>query len=122
MKNYRCVFTYSGGNTTIEIDADDCEQALEAAAAAITAGDFDRADVWDGDTVLLTRTTPRAWDALGDVPTPPPAAESNVEQPQTAPMPAGLPRRTPSLLTAGLKALKLGTAKAHLQRMGARRG
>lgn len=121
MKSYRCVFTYAGGNTTIDIAADDGEQAVEAAASAINAGDYDRVEVWDGDDLLLTRTTPRAWDALGDVPPPEPGTDvvtdlAALDQPRTAPLPPSLPRRSPSLLTSGLRALSLTSAKTRLNR------
>ncbi|MCC6913914.1 MAG: hypothetical protein IT566_09455 [Rhodospirillaceae bacterium] len=117
MKSYRCVFNYAGGNTTIDITADDGACAIEAAAAAINAGDYDRVEVWDGDTLLLTRATPRAWDALGDVAPPEPA---HPEPPY--PLSVSLPRRAPSSFAASLKAFGLNNAKARWQSLVARKG
>ncbi len=110
MKSYRCVFSYTGGTTTINIDAIDADCAIEAAAGAISAGDYDRVEVWDGNTQLLARTTPRAWDSLGD-PAATPAAPAVIEQPQTAPIHFTLPRRPRSLFRDGLNALGLKAAK-----------
>ncbi len=117
MKSYRCVFNYAGGNTTIDIAADDGERAIEAAATAINAGDYDRVEVWDGETLLLTRATRRAWDALGELPQPEPMAP---EQPR--PLPVSLPRRAPTTFAASLKALGLNNAKTRWHRLVARKG
>ena len=106
MKSYRCVFNYAGGNTTIDIAAADGEQALTAAASAINAGDYDGVEVWEGDSLLIARTTPRAWDCLGG-----PAADSAAEiaeaspPPVSAPNVASLPRRAPTLFISSLRAL-----------------
>jgi len=104
MKSYRCVFNYTGGNTTIDIAAADGEQALTAAASAIIAGDYDGVEVWDGDTLLITRTTPRSWDRLGGAPEDPGAAPP---APSTVPesLPASLPRRAPAPFASGLRVL-----------------
>jgi hypothetical protein len=116
MKSYRCVFSYAGGNTTIDVVAGDGDLAIEAAASAITAGDYDRVEVWDGDTLVLARTTPRAWDALGDTspgdaPLPEPI-DAAPEQPQTAPLTHSHPRRAPTLFAASLRALGFSASKA----------
>jgi hypothetical protein len=114
MKNYRCVFNYAGGKTTTEVAADDCEGAVEAAAAAINAGDYDRVEVWDSETLLLTRSTPRAWDTLGDPPSP--------QHHPATPVSLSLPRRAPTTFAASLKAIGLNNAKAHWRRLVARKG
>jgi hypothetical protein len=121
MQSYRCVFSYAGGNTTIDVTADDSEAAVAAAASAISAGDYDRVEVWDGDTLLITKTTPRAWDALGDIPAPEPAPVIP-EQPQTAPLPVSLPRRAPTLFASSLRALGLGGVASRWQRAASRKG
>ncbi|MCA0201619.1 MAG: hypothetical protein LCH56_12405 [Proteobacteria bacterium] len=113
MNNYRCIFNYAGGTTTIDITADNSERAIEAASAAINAGDYDRVEVWDGHTLLLTRATPRAWDTLGELSPAPP---------QRLPVPLSLPRRTPISFVASLKAIGLNSAKAHWRRLVARKG
>lgn len=117
MKSYRCVFRYASGNTTIDIAADDGERAIEAAASAINAGDYDRVEVWDGATLLLIRATPRAWDALGDLSPPAPMPSE-----QHYPLSLSLPRRAPTSFAASLKALGLHNAKARWQRLVARKG
>lgn len=117
MKSYRCVFSYSGGSTTIAVVADTPAEAVETAAAAINAGDFDGVEVSDGGNVVLSRTTPRAWDALGEraSPSAAPAPGRAVEQPETAPLPANsLPRRGPGLLFSGLRALERGAKTLRL--------
>lgn len=105
MKSYRCVFNYAGGNTTIDVTAGDGERAIEVAAAAISAGDYDGVEVWDGDDLLLTRTTRRAWDALGspeiravDGPNRP----ASVAEPPP-PTPTSHPRRALTSFAASLK-------------------
>ncbi len=120
MKSYRCVFSYASGNTTIDIAADDGECAIEAAASAISPGDYDRVEVWDGETLLLTRTTPRAWDALGDTPPPEPTAVT-LDQPQTAPLSPSLPRRAPTLFAASLRVLGFGGGKARSPKTATRK-
>lgn len=111
MKRYRCVFSFASGHTTINIAAGGGEQAVEAAAIAITPGDYDSVEVWDGETLILARTTPRAWDALGDA-TPRDSGASGSEW-QAAPLQVCLPRRAPSLVVgAGLRALGSGGAKS----------
>lgn len=100
MQSYRCVFSYASGKTTIAVSANDGAEAIDAAASAIGAGDYDRVEVWDGETLLLTRTTPRAWNALAEA-----AAQERPVGPEqfpTAPMPPGLPRRWPTLFAGGL--------------------
>jgi hypothetical protein len=110
MKNYRCVFIYAGGHTTIEVSARNSDHAIDVAATAINTGDYDGVEVWADDQVLLTKNTRRAWDRLGN-----PAATSD----QTAPDPAtgfepatgqshaqisaSRPRRAASSLAAGLE-------------------
>lgn len=79
MKNYRCVFLYPSGSTTIEVTAADGEKAITAAAEAIDAGDYDRVEIWDGAVLVVTRATPRSWNAL--------------ETPQVAASASSLPRR-----------------------------
>lgn len=110
MKNYRCVFTYTGGNTTIEVTADDGTHAIEVAAAAISAGDYDRVDVWDGEDLLITKNTVRAWDSLGDSPDASlcGTATANAEHPPPA---TSHPRRTAASLAATLKGLGSTTAR-----------
>jgi hypothetical protein len=105
MKSYRCVFSYSGGNTTIEISAADGEQAIAAAASAINAGDYDRVEVWDGEDLVMERTTPRAWDTLGDDAPPSQALTISSEHAMapTGPLPQGLPRRAPTMSAAVLR-------------------
>lgn len=117
MKGYRCVFNYAGGNMTIDIAADDGERAIEAASAAINAGDYDRVEVWDGETLLLTRATPRAWDTLGELSAPEPTTPA-----QPYPLSMSLPRRVPPSFAASLKALGLTNAKARWQWLVARKG
>jgi hypothetical protein len=118
MKSYRCVFSYAGGNTTIDITAADGERAIEAASTAINAGDYDRVEVWDDGSLLITRATPRAWDALGEVLPPEPMPEAV----QTSPRATSLPRRAPTTFAASLKALGLSNAKARWQLLVARKG
>jgi hypothetical protein len=120
MKSYRCVFSYASGNTTIDILADDGEKAIEAAATAISPGDYDRVEVWDGQTLLVTRTTPRAWDALGDA-SPPEPIVTAPEQPQTARLPPSLPRRAPTLFAASLRTLGFGGGKARAPKAATRK-
>ena len=110
MKSYRCVFNYAGGNTTIDVTASDGERAIAIAAAAISAGDYDRVEVWEGDDLLLTKTTRRAWDTLGDSQT-----ETSGTDPQTArgpelppPAPSSHPRRAPTSFAASLKGIGAG--------------
>lgn len=115
MKSYRCVFNYAGGNTTIEIAAADAARAIEAAVTAINAGDYDRVEVWEGEALLLTRATPRAWDTLGErLPSAP--------EPQSASLLLSLPRRAPATFAASLKAMGLNNAKARWRRLVARKG
>lgn len=121
MQSYRCVFSYAGGNTTIDVAADDCEGAIAAASNAISAGDYDRVEVWDGDTLLITKTTPRAWDALGDIAAPQ-SAPVGAERPQNAPLPTSLPRRAPTLFASSLRALGLGSVASRWQRAANRKG
>src|SRR5687767_2475199 len=102
MKSYRCVFSYASGHTTIDIAAENGERAIDAAANPISTGDYDRVQVWDGATLLVSRTTARAWDAFGDAPQPDAAilVAAPEPPPQTAPLPPSLPRRVPTLVAA----------------------
>ena len=116
MKNYRCVFSYSGGSTTITIAAVDGEQAIEIAAGEIHAGDFDRVEVWEGAVLVVQRTTPRAWDALGEYEERPDASSSHSAPPAGPPpsqatLPGGLQRRPPSLLPGRGPALPKDTLR-----------
>lgn len=116
MRSYRCVFSYAGGNTTIDIVAGDGERAIEAASSAISAGDYDRIDVWDGETRVITRTTPRAWDTLGTIVAP----NSPKDHPQAPPLPSGLPRRPVTASPARLMGLR--AMRDHWHRIVAGRG
>ncbi len=113
MKSYRCVFTYSGGNTSIAVTAPDGACALTEASSAIDAGDYDRVEVWDGDLLVMTRTTPRAWDALGALTSAEPAAMAS----------SSLPRRPSSpSFAARLKSFGLQNAKTRWRRLIDRKG
>jgi hypothetical protein len=122
MNNYRCVFTYAGGNTTIEVTATNSDHAIDVAAAAISTGDYDRVEVWAGDQVLLTKTTQRAWDKLGNPAVPPDQAVGcapMTEQSQ-AQIAISHPRRAASSLAAGLKGI--GASLAAWRPKAARKG
>jgi hypothetical protein len=124
MKRYRCVFSYASGHTTIDIAAETGERAVDAAASAINTGDYDRVEVWDGDTLLVSRITARAWDAFGDAPPPAVAivvAAPEPAAPRIAPLPPSLPRRVPNLFAASLRVLGLGGGKTRPQRAAARK-
>ncbi len=121
MKSYRCVFNYAGGKTTIGVEAETAAQAVEDAQAAINAGDYDRVEIWDGETLLLTRATPRAWDAFGDalgdtLPSFHGHGDAAPEQPRTGPLTVSLPRRPPILFSQGLRALGFGAKKLRWQK------
>lgn len=109
MKNYRCVFIYAGGNTTISVMASNGEHAIEVATAAISVGDYNRVEVWEGRQLLLTQSTPRAWGLLGDdgAPERPARDPAGPELPQGQPA-SSHPRRAPSSIAASLKGVDAG--------------
>jgi len=127
MKNYRCVFIYAGGNTTIEVTARNSDHAIDVAATAISTGDYDGVEVWADDQVLLTKTTRRAWDLLGNPAAAPhqtapgqaARSEAATEQSQ-AQISTSHPRRTATSLAAGLKGI--GAGLAAWRRKAARKG
>lgn len=122
MKSYRCVFNYAGGNTTIDVTAGDGERAIEVAAAAISAGDYDRVEVWEGNDLLLTKTTRRAWDALGESEIQRPGAPTQPAaslEPQT-PIAASHPRRALTTFASSLK--ELGSGMKHWRPKTSRKG
>ncbi|MGE4064321.1 MAG: hypothetical protein AB7E79_13220 [Rhodospirillaceae bacterium] len=114
MKSYRCVFSYSGGNTTINVTAEDGAHAITAAGNAITAGDYDRVEVWDDDVLVLVKTTPRAWDALGETRDAADGTDGRdpLASAQTALPPPPLPRRTPNAFAGGVRPSGAGSAHA----------
>lgn len=121
MKNYRCVFIYAGGNTTIEVTARNSDHAIDVAATSITPGDYDGVEVWADDQVLLTKTTRRAWELLGNPAAAPDQAArceptTKHSQPQIS---TSHPRRAATSLAAGLKGL--GAGLAALRRKAARK-
>jgi hypothetical protein len=90
-------------------------------------------EIWDGDALVITRTTPRPWDCLGDTFQDSAGQESEGQnsggadgdggpvdavQPHPTPLPASLPRRAPSLFASSLSALG---AKTGWQKIVSRR-
>lgn len=127
MKNYRCVFIYAGGNTTIEVTARNSDHAIDVAATAISTGDYDGVEVWADDQVLLTKTTRRAWDLLGNPAAPPdqaprgqPARREQAAEQSQAQISTSHPRRAATSLAAGLKGIDAGLAA--WRRKAARKG
>ena len=54
MKQYRCVFSFSNGRTTIDVDADNAQRALDSAAETVR-GDAVAVQIWDETGLVLQR-------------------------------------------------------------------
>lgn len=56
MKKYRCIFKYGNGSTTMSVEADNAQSALDTAQDTV----MDKAkdiEVWDGAALVLRRHT-----------------------------------------------------------------
>lgn len=56
MKKYRCVFKYGNGSTTMSVEADDAQSALDTAQDTVMEKAKD-IEVWDGRSLVLQRRT-----------------------------------------------------------------
>lgn len=54
MKNYRCIFTYANGHTTIEVNAADAQGAATKARETVADGDARRLEVFDSSGLVLS--------------------------------------------------------------------
>ena len=58
MKKYRCIFKYATGQTTMQVEAHDAENALKQACEVVTDTP-QHVEVWDETGLVLQR---RAWN------------------------------------------------------------
>lgn len=52
MKKYRCIFRHSNGQTTLQVEADNAESALESAQLTVTEA-AQAVEVWDETGLVL---------------------------------------------------------------------
>lgn len=66
MKQYRCVFKFANGRTTLRVEADDAERALEKARETVT--EPAQVEVWDDSGLVIQRRDSSPFPPLPDSP------------------------------------------------------
>jgi hypothetical protein len=59
MKKYRCVFTYTNGRTSIEVQADNADRALLQAVEMINPDSAEALEVWDETGLVYSEPASR---------------------------------------------------------------